>query len=107
MYDHRNLLGRQIEQATGFDDLESLIHQGGRVNGDAVAHFPGGMVQRLSHRNIGKVGFRSIQEWPAGSREPDAADFLHPASAKTLVDCVMLAVDREQSLPLAAGLRGY
>src|SRR5258708_5006002 len=106
MYDHAHLRGRQVEQSAGLDDLETLVHQRGRINGDAVAHFPCGMVQRLGNSNIGKFGYRSIQKRSARSSEPDTADFIRPATAQTLMDGIMLAINWKQRLALAAGFGG-
>src|SRR5213075_2343044 len=92
MYDHADLRGRQVEQSAGLDDLETLVHQRGRINGDAVAHFPCGMVQRLGNSDIGELGYRSIQERATGSSEPDAADLIHAAAAEALVDGIVLAI---------------
>ena len=44
-----------------------------------------------------------LQERAAGSREPDALDFLHAAAAHALVDGVVFAVDGQQrDLPACA-----
>src|SRR5437016_2051290 len=106
MYDHADLRGRQVEQSAGLDDLETFVHQRRRINGDAVAHFPCGMIQRLGNSDIGKFGYRSIQKRSARSGEPDAADFIHPTTAQALMDGIMLAIDRKKPLALPAGFGG-
>src|SRR5438270_1223775 len=103
MYDHADLRGRQVEQSAGLDDLKAFVHQRRRINGDAVAHFPCGMIQRLGNSNIGEFGYRSIQKRSARSGEPDTADFIHPATAQTLMDGIMLAINWKQRLALPAG----
>lgn len=47
-----------------------------------------------------------MQERASGGGKPDAGDFVHPAPAKTLVDGIMFAVDREQGPALAARFGG-
>src|SRR5579872_2593458 len=106
MNNHRNLLRRHIEQTAGLDHFESFVHQCRGIDGDAIAHLPGRVVERLLHRNIGKFGFRRMQEWSAGSREPDAPDFLHASATKALMDCVVLAVNGKQWLALVPGFGG-
>jgi len=39
MHDHLHLLGRHVEEPAGLDDLETLVHQGGGVDGDLGAIF--------------------------------------------------------------------
>ena len=99
-------LRRQVEQTASLNDLKSLVHQGGRVNGDALAHLPRGMVQRLLDRDVGKIRLWRVKERSAGSGQPDALDFFHPAATQALVDGIVLAVDGQQRLALAAGLGG-
>ena len=60
MHDDADLLGRQVEEAAGFDDLEAFVHQGRGVDGDAVAHVPRGMIEGLRDGDIGEVGFWSV-----------------------------------------------
>src|SRR5438128_1434548 len=64
------------------------------------------MIQRLLYCNIAKLGFRGVQERTARSREPDAPHLVYAASTKALVHGVMLAVDRQKRLALAARFRG-
>src|ERR1700751_5104256 len=64
------------------------------------------MIERLLDGDIGEFGFGSIQERAAGRCEPDAADFVHAASAEALVDSVVFAVDGEERFTLAAGFCG-
>src|SRR5947208_7103640 len=106
MYDHADLRGRQVEQSAGLDDLETFVHQRRRINGDAVAHFPCGMIQRLGNSDTGKFGYRSIQKRSARSGEPDTADFSHPTTAQALMDGIMLAINRKKRLALPAGFGG-
>jgi hypothetical protein len=64
------------------------------------------MIQRLLDGDIGELRFWGIQKWPAGRGEPDAADLVHAASAKALVDGVVFAVDGEERLAVASGFGG-
>ncbi len=43
----RTCAGGQVEEAAGLDDLEALVHHGGGVDGDALAHDPGGVLEGL------------------------------------------------------------
>ena len=47
MNDDVDLVGAHVEEPAGFNDLEALVHHGGGVDGDAVAHFPVGMSESL------------------------------------------------------------
>src|SRR3954452_20288537 len=96
MYDHTDLLGRQVEQSAGLNNLEPFVHQRGRINGDAVAHFPCWVIQRLRNSNIDKLGYRSIQKRSARSSEPYAPDFIHLTTAQALMDGIVLAINRKK-----------
>ena len=50
--------GRHVKESARLDDLKPFVHQGGRVDGDAPPHLPGGMIQRLLHRDRRKLGRR-------------------------------------------------
>ena len=43
----RTSAGGEVEEAAGLDDLEALVHHGGGVDGDALAHDPGGVLEGL------------------------------------------------------------
>ena len=69
----RTWLGRHVEQAAGLDDFQALVQHGGRVDGDAAAHHPGGVFERLLRRDRAQTrSSGSFAEWPAGGGEPDA-----------------------------------
>ena len=49
-------VGGKVEEAAGFDDLEALIEHGGGVDGDALAHDPGGVFEGLGGGDAVEVG---------------------------------------------------
>ena len=106
MNQHADLVGRHIEETARFDHLEAFVHQGCRIDGDALAHLPGGMIERLLHGNVGEVAARRVEKRTAGGGQPDALDFVAAAAAHALVNGVVLAVDGQQRLALAAGFGG-
>src|SRR6202051_5247167 len=61
-----------IEQAAGLDHLETLVHQGGRINGDSLSHLPGGMIECLLHGDRAKLRLRRVQKRAARGCQPDA-----------------------------------
>ena len=91
-----DLRGRQVEEAAGFDDLEALVHHGGGVDGDALAHDPGGMFERLCGVMWSKSASGVLRKGP-----PEAVSQICLTSAgvpprMALVDGVVLGVDGEQ-----------
>ena len=106
MHHHLHPAGRQVEQTASLDDLESLVHQGGGVDGDALPHFPRGMVQGLGHRDRRKLRLGCVKKWSAGGGQPDAFDLFHPSAAQALVDRIVLAVDGQKRFALAARFGG-
>ena len=88
------------EQLVRLDHLEALVHQGRRVDGDLLAHGPGGMVQRRLHGHGRQFVCRTTAERPTGSRQDDVGDpFIHVVGSQALVDGAVLAVDRQQFGP--------
>ncbi len=106
MHYHLHPAGRQVEQTTRLDDLKSLVHQGRGIDGDALPHFPRGMVQGLGHGDRRKLRLWCVKKWSSGGGQPDALDLFHPSPAQALVDGIVLAVDGQQRLALAACLGG-
>src|SRR5215831_3884415 len=96
MDDHADLVGRHVEQAARFDYLETLVHQRGRVDRNALAHLPSGMVESLLDGDAGEVAPRSVQEGPARRGKPDAMDFVAAPAPQALMDRVVLAVDGQK-----------
>src|SRR6185437_4763355 len=78
----------------------------GGVDRNPVAHLPGRVVQRLLNGDVSKFRLGSVKERAARGRKPYAADFVHLASPQALVHGVVLAINGEKRLALAAGLRG-
>ncbi len=95
--------GRKVEEAAGFDDFEALVEHGGGVDGDALAHDPGGVLEGLRGGDAVEVGERGVAEGAAGGREPDLFDFGGGAGAEALVDGVVLGVDGEEVDVVLAG----
>ncbi len=61
MNHHIHLFGRKAEQPARFDHFEAFVHERCGIDSDALAHFPGGMIQRLqraSRRPTLRPGFR-------------------------------------------------
>ncbi len=98
-----DLVGGQIEEAAGFDDLEALVHHGGGVDGDALAHDPGGMLEGLGGGDVGEVGGGGVAEGATGGGEPDLFHLGGRAAAHGLVDGVVLAVDGQEGYVVGAG----
>ncbi len=106
MHHHLHPAGRQVEQTASLDDFESLVHQGGGIDGDALPHFPRGMIQGLGHGDRRKLRLGCVKKWSSGGGQPDALDLFHPSAAQALVDRIVLAVDGQKRFALAARLGG-
>ena len=66
-----NLFRRQAEQPHGLDQLQTLVHQGGRVNGDLCPHVPVGVLEGVSFGLAAQLLGLHPEEGTAGSREQD------------------------------------
>ena len=99
---HIHPVESQTEQEVGFDDLQTLVHQRGRVDGYPRPHVPGGMGQGL-------IDSHPVQPLPgpaskrtAGSSQHQTRDLGNPFPDHALEQCGVLRVDRDQ-LSVAGG----
>ena len=102
---HVDLLGPQVEQPAGLDDLQGLVHHRGRIDRDLRPHVPGGMGQGVGHGDARPTAPRcTLRNGPplavsttrrTSSRLPGLQGLKHRA---------VLAVDRQQDRrPVSAG----
>src|SRR6185312_2860362 len=85
---HRDLDrgGRQVEEAAGLDDLQTLVEQRGGIDGDAPAHDPGGVFEGLLDGDVREVVQRQVAERASGGGEPEPPDLALFARPHALVD---------------------
>src|SRR5271169_29070 len=76
MDDDVDLIGAHSEQPAGFDDLETFVHHGGGIDGDAVAHLPVRMRKGLFCRDARELREGRFAERAAGRGEDQAANFV-------------------------------
>src|SRR5579863_10335099 len=101
-----DLAGLDVEKPAGFDDLQALVEHGGRIDGDAATHVPGGVLEGLLGRDGCELIERELAERAARGGEPDGLDFVVGAGAQALVDGVVLAVNGQDRDAEAAGSGG-
>src|ERR1700691_5223803 len=106
MDNYCHLRGRHMKQSASLNHFESFVHQSRGVDGNAFAHLPRGMIERLLDRDGTELRRWSIQEWASGGGQPDALHLLHLATTKALMDGVMLAVDGQQRRTLFPSFGG-
>src|SRR3569833_4327550 len=96
--DDFDLLGRQAEQQTRLDELETLVHQGGGIDRDLPPHRPVGMGNGLFRRCRRNGLARPVAEGTSGSCQ-QYATYTGGSRATTnvvwhaLEDRVVLTVD--------------
>ena len=93
---HRvHLLQGKAVQPHGLDDLQPLVHQRGRVDGDLGAHAPVGVLQRMGRRHGLQFLIAPAEERAAGAGQDQAAYLPSVGAAlQTLKNSGMLAVHR-------------
>ena len=99
VHDHVDLLGREIEQPAGFDDLERLVHHRGRIDRDLRAHAPIRMAQGLFDRDAGQLLGRVAEKGSAAGGQHDPPHLLAAARLQRLKDGAVLAIDRKDRCP--------
>ena len=58
-----------IKQPFRFDNFQGLIHHRRRVDGDFLAHVPGGMIESSRRGCIFHLRDRAIAKWPAAGSQ--------------------------------------
>ncbi len=71
--DHGDAIVRDIVQPVRLDDLQALVHEGGRVDRDLGSHVPGGVGQRLGRTHRLEVG-RPVAERSARGGQDQPGD---------------------------------
>ena len=90
------------EEVVGLHDLEALVHQRGRVDGDLAAHRPRRVVERLLDGDVGQLGARAAAERAARGGDRHALQRAGRHAVQQVVQRGVLGVDRQQ--PRARGL---
>ena len=92
-----NFFRRQTEEPYGLDELQTLVHQGGRVDGDFCTHIPVGVLEGVCTGLAAQLLGGHAEEGAAGGREQN---FGQAGSAlfilQALEDGGVLAVHRKQ-----------
>ena len=81
---HIEPIGADREEMMRLDELERLVHQRRRIDGDLRPHGPVGMGERLLRRDASHVGQAPRPEGTARGSETDALDGLRCAAAHHL-----------------------
>src|SRR6516164_3615345 len=88
-----NLLRFQSEQPMSFDDLQPLVHERCRIDGDPSSHLPYRMLEGL-HGSYGiELSSRGAEEGAAGARQNQTAHLVTFAGSKALMNRAVLTVD--------------
>ena len=82
-----------VEEPFGLDGLHALVHQGGAVDGDLVAHVPGRVVEGLLGGDVGELVCGEMAQSAARGGEQDAADLVAAFAPEALPDGGVLGVD--------------
>ena len=93
VHGHDDAIRRHVEQTARLDDLQSLVHQGGRVDGHHGSHMPRGVVECLFRGDVAHVGALPAAEGTARGRDDQSADLGVGAGPQRLPDGGMLRVD--------------
>src|SRR5271166_3983887 len=95
MDDNVNLFGTDTKQPPRLDDLQPLVHQRRRVDGDSAPHPPYWMLQGLLRTYGIEEPPGGFEKWPSRRRQDDSLDFLGLPGAQALVDGAVLAINGE------------
>ena len=96
-------LVRELEEEVRLDQLEPLVRERGRVDGDLRAHAPGRMRERLVRRDVAELVAGAAAERPAGAGQHEARDLVGRGAGEALEERRVLAVHRKD--PAAAARR--
>src|SRR3990172_8604462 len=93
MDDHVDLSGLQVEEPTGFDDLQPLVHQCGRIDGDFLPHDPRRVPKGLFRGDAAEALSRTLAKRAARGRQKDPLQVRTIVSRQTLEDRRGLTID--------------
>jgi hypothetical protein len=106
VHDDLDAVEVDAEQLVRLDDLQALVHERRRVDGDLGAHGPGRVLQRVGDGDPLELGPRLAAERPAAGGEQDATHLVRGAGAQRLVDGGVLRVDGHDLAAAASPLLG-
>ncbi len=102
VHDHLDVVEVDAVEQAGFEQFETLVDEGGRVDRDHPAHRPGGVRHRLLGGDRGHLGAGSPPERPTGGGEDQPADLGRAPRAQRLGERRVLGIDGDD----LAGRRG-
>ena len=89
--------GGKAEEMMRLDQLEALVHERRRIDGDLGAHRPGRVRDRLLRRRLRDALRRPGAERPARGGQRVGADVRRVAPVDELVERVVLGIDRQHA----------
>src|SRR5208337_2625825 len=92
MDEDNDLFNGDIEKPVGLYDLQSFVHQGGRIDGDLFSHRPARVVQGFFYGDLMKPGKGRVPERPSRCREDKAMDILLLVAEQRLEDGAVFTV---------------
>jgi len=107
MYDDFYALIGQPKKVMGLDDLQALVHEGGRIDGDLLAHRPGGVSKRLLLGDRGELFAAPAAERSPGGGENDRLDRVRTGRPHKLEERRVLRVHRQDPQPFLGGQAGH
>ena len=90
---------RQAEQVVRLDQLEALVHHGGRIDRDLGAHVPVRMGHRLLGRGLGHLGQRPVAERAARCGQDQPLDRVRAGSARSTWKIALCSESTGSSTP--------
>ena len=92
--DHLDRVVVDIVQPVRLDDLQALVGEGRRIDGDLGAHRPGRVLEGLLGCDGGHLVGGCVKERAAGRREHERRDARHGFADEALPDGRVLRIDR-------------
>ncbi len=84
------------EEQMRLDQLETLVHEGGRVDRNKRPHVPGGVRQRLLCCHLAQFSAGTAPKGPPAGGEDKFTNLLGPAAPQALGKRRMLGIHRDQ-----------
>lgn len=97
------LLGRHTEEPARLDDLETLVHQRRRIDGDLRSHVPGGMAQRVCRSDMAQLLVGELAERTTRTGEQQFADLVVALADQALEDGRMFGIDGQDGHTIRLG----
>ena len=96
MYQHLKLIHWSVKEVMSFNELKTLIHERGAIDGNLGTHLPGWMCQGVVGRNVFELLARISEERTTRAGQPNPLNISRVLANKALEDGAVLRINGDE-----------